>query len=989
MITEQARSDVYINGQQAGQELEKLATRAEKLKKEMVEMRKANDKAGFDKKQKELRNVNKEMKDLQKQAFDVNKVLKNMKSTSLNELYKAQRQLNREMRKLPQNSKEFKQMEKDSQKLSNQINKVKMNMKGTNSAIAASGKLWSNLKSMLPIAGLASIVGLLGRFGKGLLVLKREMDGDAKRAAIVFGDQLGYVQAQADKLAQKMGLTNKQFIAVAASTADLLVPLHFTRDQAAKMSVELQGLVGALDEWTGGQVGATEISQILTKAMLGENEQLKQLGIAIKMDSEEYRTLVKQKMEANKLTKEQAQAMATLELIQMKSIDAQRAYNTEGNRLLRFQKEASRQWRHLRENIVSRFDIPTAKLMEEEANKANLLTAQLMNTNIEEGKRKDIFDQIKKIYPDILKGIDQENIDTGKLVKNLAEYNVEMAKKIALSQLEEEEQKKLMGQAGKYNKVIMDQTDAISFYNEYQSKMQQQLSSIGKEMPDEMITSFTKIRAAIEDTFENDLDMSKIQTAQKELYDQTADLGDFMTHQYAIKIRQFDEDVLFALQKSSQKYRGFVEKNKDALQGLADAQKLIMESLKVKPNKIIDGDPDDEKKIKDRAAYDAHLYQQMIKKEIFKRKKTEGHPIDWIFNEEEAVPDDMPWLSDWASDFWQQFDETYEGQKMKLEAMREANLITVREYNQKLTDIEENQREESFRIAQRKLQDQYNLYTSMAVDLTNAMIHSWDDRKRAESDYNEAVAELRGEYKEGRMSVEQYEEQLAELNRERKKEEIELEKKRGKEALIVLLDYLQKYLVAKIAQMTIGSLASPESIATAGIAGVAKAAVLTALAQAAFGIVKTKLSQNFEGRYPVVGAQDNRTYYATDSGMATTGIYRTPTLVAERGTEMIVDNPTLRNISINRPDILRDIQSLRVPQYASGRFPGDSASAASSSSTGETESVQWLKTIASQTSELLKALKAGNIQAVVSDYQVREIRNRTNVINDIEKRITK
>ena len=49
-----------------------------------------------------------------------------------------------------------------------------------------------------------------------------------------------------------------------------------------------------------------------------------------------------------------------------------------------------------------------------------------------------------------------------------------------------------------------------------------------------------------------------------------------------------------------------------------------------------------------------------------------------------------------------------------------------------------------------------------------------------------------------------------------------------------------------------------------------------------------------------------------------TGVYGTPTIVAERGDELIVDNATLRNLQINFPHVLPTIKEAMVPQRASG-----------------------------------------------------------------------
>ena len=259
------------------------------------------------------------------------------------------------------------------------------------------------------------------------------MEADGRRASIVFGESLSYVEKEADKLSKKMGVTSKEFIAMSAATADLLIPLDFTREQSAQMSVELQKLTGALDEWTGGSIGAAEVSNILTKAMLGENEQLKQLGIAIRKDSEEYRELVKIKMQAPGVTKAQAEAMATLELIMKKSADAQTAYNMEGNKLLRNQKAIGRAWREAKENIVEYFKASPAEKLKQEGEMVNKLTTELYNQAIPQERRLEIYNQLKTIAPDIVKSLDDEMKATLATRDALIEYNKQLINKIILA----------------------------------------------------------------------------------------------------------------------------------------------------------------------------------------------------------------------------------------------------------------------------------------------------------------------------------------------------------------------------------------------------------------------------------------------------------------------------------------------------------------------------------------------------------------------------
>lgn len=82
---------------------------------------------------------------------------------------------------------------------------------------------------------------------------------------------------------------------------------------------------------------------------------------------------------------------------------------------------------------------------------------------------------------------------------------------------------------------------------------------------------------------------------------------------------------------------------------------------------------------------------------------------------------------------------------------------------------------------------------------------------------------------------------------------------------------------------------------------------------------RQRVKQLAKGRYPVIGEDDGKRYDAYPIQRANTGLYTSPTLVAERP-EFVIDYPTLKNIQLNEPGILSSIMALRVPQYASGKY---------------------------------------------------------------------
>ena len=190
-------------------------------------------------------------------------------------------------------------------------------------------------------------------YGAELFKLGAEMELVQQKAETVFGVALPLVTKEADANATAMGLTTSQYTKAATAIGDLLIPMKFQREEAAQISTELVNLSGALSEWTGGQISSIEVSRILSKALLGEREELKQLGISIQ-EADVKARLAEKGLEG--LTGEmlqQAKAAATLELITEKSTDAQTAFANNSDILVRRQAELSAKLTEVTEKITT------------------------------------------------------------------------------------------------------------------------------------------------------------------------------------------------------------------------------------------------------------------------------------------------------------------------------------------------------------------------------------------------------------------------------------------------------------------------------------------------------------------------------------------------------------------------------------------------------------------------------------------------------------
>jgi len=247
-----------------------------------------------------------------------------------------------ELNRMTIGTKEYNQKAKELGKLNGIIDKHNSKLRGTASTWSKATKAG---RGFLGIAAAAFTVDALATYGKELFKMGIEMEGLDRKAKIVFGEALPLVSQAAKQNASELGLTTSQYIALSAAMGDLLVPMGFTRKEAANISTELVNLSGALSEWTGGQVSSAEVSDILSKALLGEREQLKTLGIAISEADVKARLAEKGLSKLTGQMLQQAKAAATLELITEKSADAQTKFadnaDSDARKLARLEAKMS------------------------------------------------------------------------------------------------------------------------------------------------------------------------------------------------------------------------------------------------------------------------------------------------------------------------------------------------------------------------------------------------------------------------------------------------------------------------------------------------------------------------------------------------------------------------------------------------------------------------------------------------------------------------
>ena len=139
---------------------------------------------------------------------------------------------------------------------------------------------------------------------------------------VVFKSVFDDAEAAVDELTTSYGLSEVAAKDLMGATGDLLTGLGMAPDIALDLSLKTQQLAVDLASFTNYAGGASGASEALTKAMLGEREMLKSLGIVIteEMVKEELRKQGLEDLEG--LALQQAKAEATLRIAYEQSKNA-------------------------------------------------------------------------------------------------------------------------------------------------------------------------------------------------------------------------------------------------------------------------------------------------------------------------------------------------------------------------------------------------------------------------------------------------------------------------------------------------------------------------------------------------------------------------------------------------------------------------------------------------------------------------------------------
>ena len=172
------------------------------------------------------------------------------------------------------------------------VSQAVKNLKQVDKTLGNTGKQASKMgdvfKKLAGPVALGAVVA--GTIKMGLAFSKAASDAEeiSSKYATIFRDMSGEAETMANDFADSFGLANSTSKELLGNTADLLTGLGFTQQGAADLSIQVNTLAADLASFSNYSGGTTGASEALTKALLGEAESAKSLGIVINQNTKRY-----------------------------------------------------------------------------------------------------------------------------------------------------------------------------------------------------------------------------------------------------------------------------------------------------------------------------------------------------------------------------------------------------------------------------------------------------------------------------------------------------------------------------------------------------------------------------------------------------------------------------------------------------------------------------------------------------------------------------
>lgn len=329
----------------------------------------------------------------------------------------------------------------EKKKLEGQTVETGNKVQGSLKKIGTAAKLW--------IAGIAVSAFMSLRKALGLA---QEIQETANTYEAVLGPAVDKTNTYIEENARLLGLTDSQAKRMITTTTNMAMGMDFTRGQAANLSTEILTLAGDLQSFNDIPIEQTQ--QAIERALTGEREALKTLGIVVRETEVQQRALANTGLKAADSLTQQHKAAATLEIITERAGLAVGHMNDNQFSNRNISRQVASEWRNIWEVMSSKLnpaletglgiikpfvsalsdwvETPVSEEIKAERDELNSLVWQITDANTSQEKRNRLIGELQNDYPDFLDNLDAEKVTNEELEEQLQKVNDKYADRLVI-----------------------------------------------------------------------------------------------------------------------------------------------------------------------------------------------------------------------------------------------------------------------------------------------------------------------------------------------------------------------------------------------------------------------------------------------------------------------------------------------------------------------------------------------------------------------------
>ena len=200
-------------------------------------------------------------------------------------------------------------------KMQASFGKVSGKVKDMQGSLTSAGKGMAKTGAVMT----AAVTAPLAMLSKSMVSAAADATDTANRFKVVFRDSLGDANKSVTELSKAFDISKSTAQGLMAEAGALASSLGLPADRTAELARQIVSLSGDVTSFNDVKGGITRTSTAFTKALLGEREMLKETFKISVLQSEVAKQALIEKRKDNTLTKKQAEALATITLVQKRS----------------------------------------------------------------------------------------------------------------------------------------------------------------------------------------------------------------------------------------------------------------------------------------------------------------------------------------------------------------------------------------------------------------------------------------------------------------------------------------------------------------------------------------------------------------------------------------------------------------------------------------------------------------------------------------------